>query len=238
MLPEGIGWELFNNYLIVKDKFKPDFFLYENNRSISPQIKAEISRNLGVKNVTINSSKVSAQSRWREYWYNWNCGIPADRNISLQDILDYGHTDRKKSKTIRIGGANNGWGDKHEWDMPNPDRTYTTSELEKLQTIPVGYTKSISKTQARKAIGNGWTAEVIIHILKSLNIPLNEEITVVSIYDGIGTGRYCFDKMGYKNITYYAFEIDKYVMRVANANYPDIIQCGDAFAVRDENWSL
>ena len=34
-------------------------------------------------------------------------------------------------------------------------------------------------------------------------MPLNEEIVVLSMYDGIGTGRYCFDKMGYKNIKYY-----------------------------------
>ena len=25
---EGLGWELFRNYLIAKEKFKPDFFLY------------------------------------------------------------------------------------------------------------------------------------------------------------------------------------------------------------------
>lgn len=30
---EGQGWELFKNYLIAKEKFKPDFFLYENNKS-------------------------------------------------------------------------------------------------------------------------------------------------------------------------------------------------------------
>ena len=28
---EGEGWELFLNYAIAKEKFKPDFFLYENN---------------------------------------------------------------------------------------------------------------------------------------------------------------------------------------------------------------
>lgn len=29
--PEGIGWELFDNYLIALDKFRPEYFLYENN---------------------------------------------------------------------------------------------------------------------------------------------------------------------------------------------------------------
>jgi DNA (cytosine-5)-methyltransferase 3A len=28
----GIGWELFLNYRIARDKYKPDFFLYENNK--------------------------------------------------------------------------------------------------------------------------------------------------------------------------------------------------------------
>ena len=27
----GIGWELFLNYRIARDKYQPDFFLYENN---------------------------------------------------------------------------------------------------------------------------------------------------------------------------------------------------------------
>ena len=32
----GIGWELFLNYRIARDKYQPDFFLYENNKSMSP----------------------------------------------------------------------------------------------------------------------------------------------------------------------------------------------------------
>jgi DNA (cytosine-5)-methyltransferase 3A len=27
----GLGWELFKNYIYAKNRFKPDFFLYENN---------------------------------------------------------------------------------------------------------------------------------------------------------------------------------------------------------------
>lgn len=58
------------------------------------------------------------------------------------------------------------------------------------------------------------------------------------MYDGIGTGRYCFDKLGYRNAKYYAYEIDKYAMKVAMSNYPDIIQCSDAFRVREAEWRL
>ena len=40
--PEGLGWELFKNYLIAKEKFKPDYFLYENNKSMADAIRNQI----------------------------------------------------------------------------------------------------------------------------------------------------------------------------------------------------
>ena len=39
---EGLGWELFKNYLIAKEKFNPDFFLYENNKSAAQAIKIKL----------------------------------------------------------------------------------------------------------------------------------------------------------------------------------------------------
>lgn len=44
----GIGWELFLNYRIARDKYHPDYFLYENNKSMSPAICAQITAELGV----------------------------------------------------------------------------------------------------------------------------------------------------------------------------------------------
>lgn len=44
----GIGWELFLNYRIARDKYQPDYFLYENNKSMSPAIRAQITAELGV----------------------------------------------------------------------------------------------------------------------------------------------------------------------------------------------
>ena len=63
----GIGWELFLNYRIARDKYQPDFFLYENNKSMSPAIRAQITAELGVEPVLINSALVSAQNRQRLY---------------------------------------------------------------------------------------------------------------------------------------------------------------------------
>ena len=68
--PEGIGWELFLNYVIAKQKYNPDYFLYENNKSMSPEIRDQITRELGVNPILINSALVSAQNRERLYWTN------------------------------------------------------------------------------------------------------------------------------------------------------------------------
>jgi DNA (cytosine-5)-methyltransferase 3A len=42
-------------------------------------------------------------------------------------------------------------------------------ECERLQTLPDDYTKGISNTQRYKAIGNGWTVDVIAHIFSYMN---------------------------------------------------------------------
>lgn len=89
--PEGLGWELFKNYLIALEKFKPDYFLYENNKSMSPAIRAQITKELGVEPILINSALVSAQNRQRLYWTNIP-GVeqPKDKGILLRDILESG----------------------------------------------------------------------------------------------------------------------------------------------------
>lgn len=452
--PSGFGWELFENYLIAKEKFKPDFFLYENNKSASKAIKDEIKNRLnvwdgsfftedtGVRYIEINSALVSAQNRQRFYVHN--CGDveqPEDRGILLRDVLESGeswiekgyalttrcsgaipedtikrkqHTmvaepvcvaqrgrysdsgnrskkgegkteqyyeareggktnalttvqkDNMVAEPIRIGdigsdaqahrvyscdgknvAINAGGGgqggktglyicpydveelssdyyhgnddtnlfgkivskntsnnngqpaqcvriyntDKKSICLDGGSRKYivdkflypadkvkginnktvpvyevhngfitikgnkypiklsdgfyiirklTVTECCRLQTLPDDYCRAVSASQGYKGLGNGWTAEVIIHILDSAlkDVPKDEKIVVLSMYDGIGTGRYCLDKMGFTNVEYYASEIDKYAMQIAKSNYPDIRYIGDAFQVRDENWRI
>ena len=170
--PEGIGFELFSHFVRAVKESECKYFLYENNFSIHKNIKAAITEALGVEPIMINSSLVSAQNRKRMYWTNIP-GVeqPKDLKIKLQDILEDGSTLRDKSKTIRVGGRKSGFGNKHEWDMPNKDRRYSVIEIERLQTLPDNYTdvKSVSENQRHKCIGNGWTIDVIAHILK--NIP-------------------------------------------------------------------
>ncbi len=268
---EGIGWELFKNYLIAKEKFNPDFFLYENNKSAAQAIKDQISKELGVPLMYINSALVSAQNRQRFYAFNWEVEQPEDRGITLQSILESGTVDREKSLCVaaryagftgsqsylcrRYFGKSFGQavfeGDideiKRRWEE-NPYfesdeqniRPLTVKECCRLQTLPDDYCEGATNSNAYKAIGNGWTAEVIIHILNGAlkDVPRDEEIVVLSMYDGIGTGRYCLDKMGFTNVKYFAYEIDKYAKEIALSNYPDIIHCGDAFDLRQPDWTI
>ena len=53
--------------------------------------------------------------------------------------------------------------------IPNLVRKLTAIECERLQTLPDNYTEGIPNTQRIKALGNGWTVDVIAHIFNSLN---------------------------------------------------------------------
>lgn len=101
----GIGWELFKNYVIAKDKFRPDVFLYENVASASPLIKEAISEHLGVDLNRINSALVSAQNRDRIYGINAKVEPPEDRHIYLRDILESGVTNKEKAYTLRASAG-------------------------------------------------------------------------------------------------------------------------------------
>ena len=78
----GLGWELFLNYKIALEKYKPDYFLYENNKSASSAIKEEICKQLGSPLQYINSALVSAQNRERFYVHNWECPCHKTRAFS------------------------------------------------------------------------------------------------------------------------------------------------------------
>ena len=414
--PEGIGWELFENYLIALEKFKPDFFLYENNKSMAPAIRAQITRELGVEPILINSALVSAQNRQRLYWTNIP-GVeqPEDLGILLRDILESGLPLKEKGYTlkanyakagavsgvcgqhfqapmaaepVRIGtiesdaknadfdsqqyrvyspdgksvtlcGQGGGVGAKtglyatpvRVGDMPNASgevsgsqsgriysvdgkgvplqarpngggadgaatglyavpagmawrgrgesssyemrddqkansvtaaghqsrlvieaadgKTYpvyevrdgqitikgkqypikladgfyiirklTVTECKRLQTVPEEYIFPVSDTQAYKMLGNGWTVDVIAHILHYAPGITTEPLEVLSMYDGMSCGHLALDKLGAHIAHYYATEIDKYAVQTTQHNFPDTIQLGDAFQVRDDGWSL
>ena len=198
----GIGWDLFSQYVRALKESECKYFLYENNKSMSAEIKAEITKYLGVEPIFINSALVSAQSRQRLYWTNIpGVCLPKDKGIKLHDIIESGHVDRDKALCLarryacfsgsqsylcrRYFGKSFGQavfeGDieaiKAKWkadpcfesDEKNI-RQMTVKECERLQTLPDDYTSvdGVSTQMRYEAIGNGWTVDVIAHILKGL----------------------------------------------------------------------
>lgn len=148
----------------------PKFFLLENVK-MKKEYTETITKSLGVPGAEINSKLFSAQNRKRTYWTNIKYQTEiSDKGILLHSILEFGNTDRSKSKTVRVGGAGSGWGNRHEWDMPNEFRVYTTKELERLQTLPDNYTlcEGVTEVKRRQCIGNCWTVDVISHIFAGI----------------------------------------------------------------------
>lgn len=183
----GFGWELFMQYVRALHEVNPKYFLYENNYSIHKDIKAEITKALGVEPIMINSALVSAQQRKRCYWTNIpNVEQPTDKGILFSDIqMDlpfrelgkfmfgyYGKQKRiDKAKTIKANKANT-----LTTSRTHPNQYYLDEdktgmrnlhpiEYERLQTLPDNYTFCVTDTQRYKGIGNGWTVDVIAHIL-------------------------------------------------------------------------
>ena len=316
--PKGIGWDLFENYLIAKAKFHPDYFLYENNKSMAAPIREQITRELGVEPILINSALVSAQTRQRLYWTNIP-GVkqPEDRGIVIRDILEIGKDSVRNivgntvnrrtyiaqpicvnSKSGRNGipglqpsiehriysidgkgtavttafrpqiaipirittslsqsdftiVVENGkkypiyyvhdgktviTGEPYPIKLEDGYyiiRKLTVKECMRLQTVPEEYIFPVSETQAYKMLGNGWTVDVISHILSYCPNIIAEPLTVLSMYDGMSCGRLALNKLGAQIDRYYACEIDKYAIQTTQHNFPDTIQLGDAFQVRD-----
>lgn len=186
----GLGWNLFCQYVRALKEAKPKYFLYENNYSMSKEIKEEITKILGVEPIMINSNLVSAQNRKRLYWTNIpNVTIPKDKGILFSDIqMDlpfrklgkfmfgyYGDKMRidkcakitaKKANTLTTSKTHS-----NQYYL-NEDKTMMRNlhinEYERLQTLPDNYTAGVKETSRYKAVGNGWTVDVIAHIFQGI----------------------------------------------------------------------
>lgn len=83
-------------------------------------------------------------------------------------------------KSVNLTAHGGGQGAKtglYKIDLPDGKyiiRMLTPKEAERLQTLPDDYTDCVSNTQRYKCIGNGWTVDVIAHILSGLRNTHNE----------------------------------------------------------------
>lgn len=117
-------------------------------------------------------------------------------------------------------------------------RKLTVTECKRLQTVLDTYAFPVSDTQAYKMLGNGWTVDVIAHIMSHFTGLTEEPVEVLSMYDGMSCGHIALDKLGVNVTAYYATEIDKYAVQTTQHNFPETVQLGDAFQVRNEEWRL
>lgn len=64
-------------------------------------------------------------------------------------------------------------------------------------------------------------------------------MNVLSLFDGMSCGRIALDRAGVEVETYYASELDKYAIKVTQANWPETVQLGDVTKWRewDIDWS-
>ena len=62
--------------------------------------------------------------------------------------------------------------DSYTGDVFDGVRYMNQNELERCQTVPRGYTKCLNRNEAADVLGDGWTVDVIAHILRGM---LNEE---------------------------------------------------------------
>ena len=329
--------------MIARQKYEPDFFLYENNKSMAKAVREQITAELGVEPICINSALVSAQNRQRLYWTNIP-GVeqPKDRGVFLKDILESGtawldksycltateykgvslehhlthhvrnlaaepaacfslrqvgrrvnerrHRDDSNQElegfqryevsrnpdkancltTVRkhnlaavpvetdtVPMLTESEGRKRIYEVRNgmitvndrrypirlPDGLYlirnlSVRECMRLQTVPEDYRFPVSRSRALALLGNGWTVQIIIHILSFCPGIHTEPIEVLSMYDGMSCGRLALRELGADVVRYRATEIDPYAIMTTQANFPDTIQLGDAFQVRDDNWTI
>ena len=83
----GLGWDLFSQYVRALKEAKPKYFLYENNASMSDEIKKCITEELGVEPIEIDSADFSAQIRKRLYWTNIPIEEWEKKDLKIKDII-------------------------------------------------------------------------------------------------------------------------------------------------------
>ena len=103
-------------------------------------------------------------------------------NLKGHDSIKRVYSEEGKSPTLTtMGGGHRepkiSMGDEYLW------RKLTPLECERLQTMPDNYTNHVSKTQRYKMIGNGWTVDVIAHILSQITLIEDSDTTWQEMYN-------------------------------------------------------
>lgn len=174
------------HFLIENVKMKKEFEEYITHHT--EQALGEVHK------ILINSALVSAQNRNRYYWTSFECGQPEDWKVTYKDITEDEPVwapcvvGTSKNRDMRSTGDKLGCLTANYFKgvlaagrpfLASPSlvgetlasgmvgyRMLTPLECERLQTVPDNYTAHVSNTQRYKMLGNGWTVDVIAHLLE------------------------------------------------------------------------
>ena len=106
---------------------------------------------------------LQTQSEFYQYLEPLQIGHISNTNAQANRVYSV----HNKSVTLKANGGGGAKTGLYKIDLPDGEyliRKLTPLECERLQTLPDNYTEGISNTQRYKAIGNGWTVDVIAHI--------------------------------------------------------------------------
>lgn len=192
---KGLKSRLFYEALRIKTECKPTYFLFENvkMKESSERLLNHYTGVKGIHiNSSLVSYQDRKRIYWTNIP---NVTIPQDRHIDFQDYINMGDLEQAKVNPTptRIRMWNNGKGKtdglltcdnitnahkihcltRKQDRSPNSGliaykdfcRFLTRRELEQAQTVPLGYTDCVSYLQAQDLLGDGWTIDVIAHIL-------------------------------------------------------------------------
>jgi len=194
----GLKSKLFFEYLRLLKELKPKYWLLENVMMydkdymiISDYLGTEpvrINSNLITAQHRDRYYWTNIGPEYFDLFGNRKCAIPQPRNkfITLQSILTDGYTDLVKARCLVTNsgssisnpdsvykrytttGMVNVVFDSPDFDYKKGIRFLNKTEMERLQTVPDGYTNHLTEKQAMNLMGDGWTIDVIAHIFGSL----------------------------------------------------------------------
>lgn len=213
---KGMKSMLFYEYMRLLEETKPKYYLLEN--VIMDDLGYNtISELLGTEPVRLCGSRVSGALRDRLYWTNIGPEYidlfggrkslipqPKDKKIYLNDVLEYGYSDKRKHTCLNTGSGYQSPNQKslihrnnitgmvtliytdETMDVSKGVRFCTQTEMERLHNIPEGYTKNLNKRQAGDLIGDGWTVDIIVHIFGYLKAEIKNVQPGDEVKCGVG----------------------------------------------------
>lgn len=195
----GAKSKLFYEYKRLLTETTPKYFLLENvNMPKDGYVKISQELGVFPVNINSALVSAAYRDRWYwtnigpidvDLFGNKYSAIPQpqDKNIILSSILENGYTDAIKARSLNTHDGCSEHNTERFWKRytttgmvtaiflsPDMDykkglRHFTHTELERLQTLPEGYTSILNKRKAWDCIGDGWTIDVIAHIFKHIN---------------------------------------------------------------------